>query len=428
MTHRFPALIAAPPPAQGRLWLTGARLFDGSGAPLRENTAILVEDGVIRRVADDREACPEGAHPVDLGRRVLMPGLTDAHTHASGRVPKTAKGAEGPLPGVAAHFLQAELRDYLRFGVTTIRVCGSQGLMPQTARQAMRYGAFRGPRLLTCGKIVSATAPGGRFYGDMYREADGPDDIRRAVREQIRAGADFVKVMTTGARSNELEDPQPLQLTEPELAAVTDEAHRMGYRVAAHAEGLDGCAAAIRHGVDTIEHGMYLHRRPDLLEAMAAAGQVLVPTLSGYYWMAGLGEAVDPATAQADPEMPPVLSELAQYNLEEGAASMRAARQAGVKIALGSDTSLAAGLEIQRMVHHGLTPAQALAAATMTAAEALDLDEYIGTVSAGKLADLLIVDGDPLTEPHLLSDPGRIWLVLQRGVPVAGQALANPAP
>ena len=159
----------------------------------------------------------------------------------------------------------------------------------------MRYGAFRGPRLLTCGKIISATAPGGRFYGDMYREADGPDDIRRAVREQIRQGADFVKVMTTGARSNELEDPEPLQLTEPELAAVTDEAHRLGYRVAAHAEGLDGCAAAIRHGADTVEHGMYLHRRPDLLAAMAAAGQVLVPTLSGYYWMAGLGESVDPA-------------------------------------------------------------------------------------------------------------------------------------
>jgi imidazolonepropionase-like amidohydrolase len=428
VTHRFPALIAAPPPAQGRLWLTGARLFDGTGTPLRENTAILVEDGVIRRVADAREACPDGARPVDVGQRVLMPGLTDAHTHASGRVPRTAKGAEEPLPGIAAHFLQAELRDYLRFGVTTIRVCGSQGLMPQQARQAMRYGAFRGPRLLTCGKIISATAPGGRFYGDMYREADGPDDIRRAVREQIRAGADFVKVMTTGARSNELEDPEPLQLTEPELAVVTDEAHRMGYRVAAHAEGLDGCAAAIRHGVDTIEHGMYLHRRPDLLEAMAEAGQVLVPTLSGYYWMAGLGEAIDPATAQADPEMPPVLAELAQRNLQEGAASMRAARQAGVKIALGSDMSLATGLEIQRMVHHGLSPGQALVAATKTAAEALDLDEHVGTVTEGKLADLTIVDGDPLAEPRLLGDAGRVWLVLQRGVPVAGQALISPAP
>jgi imidazolonepropionase-like amidohydrolase len=428
VAHRFPALIAAPAAAQGQLWLTGVRLFDGTGAPLRENTAILVQDGVIRRVADDREACPDGARPVDVGRRVLMPGLTDAHTHASGRVPHTAKGAEAPLPDVAAHFLQAELRDYLRYGVTTIRVCGSQGDLPQQARQAMRYGAFRGPRLLTCGKIVSATAPGGRFYGTMYREADGPDDIRRAVREQIRGGADFVKVMTTGARSNELEDPEPLQLTEPELAAVTDEAHRLGYRVAAHAEGLDGCAAAIRHGADTIEHGMYLHRRPDLLEAMAAAGQVLVPTLSGYYWMAGLGEVIDPATAQAHPEMPPVLAELAQRNLREGAASMRAARDAGVKIALGSDMSLATGLEIQRMVQHGLTPAQALVAATRTAAQALDLDEHIGTIAEGKLADLIIVDGDPLADPHLLADPDRIWLVLQQGVPVAGQALVNPAP
>lgn len=428
MAHRFPALIAAPAPAPGRLWLTGARLFDGTGTPLRENTAILVEDGVIRRVADDREACPDGARPVDVGQRVLMPGLTDAHTHASGHVPHTAKGAEAPLPDVAAHFLQAELRDYLRYGVTTIRVCGSQGDMPQQARQAMRYGAFRGPRLLTCGKIVSATAPGGRFYGTMYREADGPDDIRRAVREQIRAGADFVKMMTTGARSNELEDPELLQLTEPELAAVTDEAHRLGYRVAAHAEGLDGCAAAIRHGVDTIEHGMYLHRRPDLLEAMAAAGQVLVPTLSGYYWMAGFGEVIDPAAAQADPEMPPVLVELAERNLREGAASMRAARDAGVKIALGSDMSLAAGLEIQRMVQHGLTPVQALVAATSTAAQALDLGEHIGTVAAGKLADLIILNGDPLTEPGLLADPARIWLVLQQGVPVAGQALTNPPP
>ena len=165
----------------------------------------------------------------------------------------------------------------------------------------MRYGAFRGPRVLTCGKIISATAPGGRFYGDMYREADGPDDMRRAVREQIRAGADFIKVMTTGARSNELEDPDPLQLTPAELSAVADEAHRMGYRLSAHAEGLAGCEAAITIGADTIEHGMFLHQRPDLLDAMAAGGQVLIPTLSGYYWMAGLGDAVSESGASRAP-------------------------------------------------------------------------------------------------------------------------------
>ena len=126
--------------------------------------------------------------------------------------------------------------------------------------------------------------------------------------------------------------------------------------------------------------------------------------------------------------MPPILTWLAWHNLEQGAASMRAARLAGVPIALGSDVSLATGLEIQRMVHHGLTPAEALVAATSTAAEALGLGEHIGTVAEGKLADLIIVDGDPLTEPRLLSDADRIWLVLQLGVPVAGQALSRQAP
>jgi imidazolonepropionase-like amidohydrolase len=425
LAHRFPALIAAPRPAPGRLWLTGGRLFDGTDGAVRDGAAVLVEDGIIRRVGAASEPCPEGARLLDIGPRTLLPGLTDAHTHAAGRLPDTLRGAEQALPGTRAHFLQAELRAYLRRGVTTIRVTGSQGLAPQEARQAMRYGAFRGPRLLTCGKIISATAPGGRFYGDMYREADGPDDMRRAVREQLRSGADFIKVMTTGARSNELEDPDPLQLTPAELSAVADEAHRMGYRLSAHAEGLAGCEAAITIGADTIEHGMFLHQRPDLLDAMAARGQVLIPTLSGYYWMAGLGDAVSEAGASRAPEMPPVLVRLADHNLEQGAASMRAARDAGVKIALGSDVGSGTTLELQRMIRHGLTAAEALVAATRTAAEALDLGDRIGTVQEGKLADLLIVDGDPLSEPELLGDDSRIWLVLQLGVPVAGRALEN---
>jgi imidazolonepropionase-like amidohydrolase len=421
-------LIAAPAPGEGRLWLTGARLFDGTGGPLRDDAAVLVEDGVIRRIGRASEPRPEGARLLDVQQRTVMPGLIEAHTHILSETPQTLRGAEPFLPGTPGHFLQAELREFLRMGVTTVRFTGAQGEWPQEARQAMRYGAFRGPRLLTCGKIISATAPGGRFYGTMYREADGPDDMRRAVREQIRAGADFVKIMTTGARSNELEDPDPLQVTLAELAAVADEAHRMGYHLSAHAEGNPGSEAAITHGAHTIEHGIFLHQRPDLLDMMAENGQVLVPTLSGYYWMAGLGEAIDPEAAQRDPEMPPGLVDLADINLANGSASMRAARDAGVKIALGSDMPNCVGLEIQRMIFHGLTPAETLVAATSTAAHALGLSEHIGTVEEGKLADLLIVDGDPLATPELLADPAHIWLVLQLGAAVAGQALEQESP
>lgn len=432
MPHRHPSLLAAPAPASGRLWLTGARLFDGTGAAVRESAAVLVSDGVIERVGAASDPVPEGAQVLDLAGRMLLPGLIDIHMHVQGHEPEPVHGAEPLLPGTSPHFLQARLRNALRMGVTTLRNVGSQRLQPQEARQAMRYGAFRGPRLLTCGLIISATAPGGRFYGAMYREADGPDEMRKAVREQLRDGADFIKVMTTGARSNELEDPDPTQMTDAEFAAVVEEAHRMGFKVAAHVEGLDGTAAAIAHGMDTIEHGMYLNQRPALLEAMAAGGQVLVPTLSGYYWMGGLGEVIDPAQATIDGHMLPSIVELAHYNLKQGTLSMRAAQAAGVKIALGSDCQGVSGedtaLELARMVHHGLSAAEALRSATSVAAEAIGLKEHIGTVEAGKLADLLVVDGDVVADPVLLLDPQRIWLVLQLGEVVGGAALETAPP
>jgi imidazolonepropionase-like amidohydrolase len=175
--------------------------------------------------------------------------------------------------------------------------------------------------------------------------------------------------------------------------------------------------------MDTIEHGMYLNQRPELLEEMARKGQFLVPTLSGYYWMAGLGDdVVDAEGAESDPELVPMLVELARHNLEQGAASMRAARSAGVKIALGTDGG-ATSMELLRMIHHGLSPHEALVAATGAAAEALGIAEHVGTVEPGKLADLVVVDGDPLAEPERVHDPDRVWLVLQLGEPVAGAAL-----
>jgi imidazolonepropionase-like amidohydrolase len=414
---RLPSLLAAPPPAEGRLWLTGVRLFDGTGAAVREAAAVLVQDGRIERVGAASDAVPEGARVLDAGGRTLMPGLVDAHVHVKSHGFAPAAGAEPPWPGTAKHFVAAGLRELLRMGFTTVRDVGSFGDDVVEARQAMRYGAFRGPRLLTCGRIVSPTAPGGRFFDGMYREADGPDDVRRAVREQLRRGADFVKVMSTGARSVELEDPDPAQLTAEEMAALVDEAHRMGYRVAAHAEGLAGTELSIEHGVDTIEHGMYLHQRPDLLERMARTGQFLVPTLSCFYGVAGNEEGGE--------EWSQLLVELAEYNLEQADLTLRAARAAGVRIAMGFDWAPLGrdAIEIVRMVRHGLSAHEALVAATATAADALGLADHVGTVEPGRLADLVIVDGDPLADPELLLAPERIWLVLQLGEPVAGAAL-----
>ena len=147
MPARLPSLLAAPPAAAGRLWLTGGRLFDGTGAPVAEAAAVLVEDGRIARVGAATDAVPEGAQVVELGGRMLLPGLIDAHVHLKHEPRAPAHGAEPVRPGAAKHFVAAGLRELLRMGFTTVRDVGSYGDDVVEARQAMRYGAFRGPRV-----------------------------------------------------------------------------------------------------------------------------------------------------------------------------------------------------------------------------------------------------------------------------------------
>ena len=192
-------------PAERVLW--GARLLDGSGGAPLERAVVRVVGGRISEVAEARGELPDGA--IDLAGRTLLPGLIDAHCHVLSDVsrapafgPREHLHGEEPRPAALGHYILAKsARGYLEAGITTVRDVGSLDDEAIALRTAIELDVIPGPRILSCGRIVSATSPGGRIFGTMYREADGEDELRKAVREQFRRGADFVKVMATGARS-----------------------------------------------------------------------------------------------------------------------------------------------------------------------------------------------------------------------------------
>jgi imidazolonepropionase-like amidohydrolase len=397
------------------LW--NARLLAGRGGAPVEGASVQIADGRIEAIGRAGGDPPPGA--IDLAGRTLMPGLIDAHAHvlsdtsrSPGFGPPPPKHGDDPRPRELGYFILANMaRALLRAGITTVRDVGAFDGEAIVLRRAIELGLVEGPRILSCAKIVTATAPGARIFGTMYREADGPWEMRKAVREQIRDGADYIKIMATGARSVEREDPEPAQMTREEVAAVVDEAHRMGFRVAAHAEGLAGARIAVEEGVDTIEHGLSLHRAPELLDRMAERGIVLVPTLSTFHDLAERFAA----------EFAPRLVEQAQRQADDAQRTLIAAHTAGVTLAMGYDSGPpgTSANELVRMAKSGLGSAVAIRAATWGSARALGLDD-VGTLELGNVADLIVLDGDPLADPAILLDPASLWLVMQAGRTVAG--------
>jgi len=404
------------------LW--NARVIPGDGTPARERMAVGVRDGRIAWVEPAGGEDPP-AEALDCAGRALLPGLIDAHVHLSSSTERSPGfGPPEPLHGeeprqreLGYYVLAQSAAELLAAGVTTVRDVGSFDLEGVSVRQAVELGLLPGPRVLSCGRIISATSPGGAIFGSMYHEADGPDAMRHAVRRQLRDGASFIKVMATGARSVVREDPEPAQMTREELRAIVDEAHRMGFRVAAHAEGLQGTRMAIEEGVDTIEHGLALHRAPDLLAVMAELGTTLVPTLSTFHDVAD----------RFAPCFAPVLVDLAKRQAEEAALTVAAARTAGVPMAMGYDSGPPGAnlAELVRMADAGLTGGEAVVAATSAAARALGLDD-VGVIRPGAVADLVLVQGDPLADPAVLARREAIQLVLAGGRPVGG-GICRPA-
>jgi imidazolonepropionase-like amidohydrolase len=396
------------------LW--NVRLLDPEAGTATERRSLTIDDGHVTAIGEADGPPPADAR--DLGGATVLPGLIDAHCHvlsdterSPGFGPPPPLHGEAPRPAALGHYiLAAASARILRSGFTTVRDVGSFDDEASALKVAVDLGIVPGPRILTCCRIVSATAPGGVIFGSMYREADGPWEMRKAVREQIRRGADYIKFMATGARSVVAEDPEPAQMTLEEMTAIVDEAHRMGRRVAAHAEGLAGTRWAIEAGADTIEHGLSLHRDPALLDTMAARGVVLVPTLSTFHDLA----------ERFAPDFAPPLVEQAKRQLEEALQTVSAARAAGVILALGYDSGPpgASANELLRLAEAGLSPIEALRAATVGGAAALGRPD-LGRFSVGATADLVVVEGRPDLDLEVLTRPSAIVEVTRSGVAVS---------
>ena len=402
--------MRACPPVSEVLW--NVRLLDLEAGRATERRAITVDDGRVAAIDAAEGQAAAGAR--DLGGATVLPGLIDAHCHvlstterSPGFGPLPPLHGEAPRPAALGHYILAAAGERIvRSGFTTVRDVGSYDDEASALKEAVNLGIVPGPRILTCGRILSATAPGGAIFGSMYREADGPWEMRKAVREQIRRGADYIKFMATGARSVVAEDPEPPQMTLEEMTAIVDEAHRMGRRVAAHAEGLAGTRWAIEAGADTIEHGLSLHRDPALLDTMAGRGMVLVPTLTTFHDLAQRFAA----------DFAPALVEQAKRQLEEALQTVAAARAAGVILALGYDSGPpgASANELLRLAEAGLSPIEALRAATIGGAAALGRPD-LGRMAVGAIADLVVVDGQPDANLRLLTRPEAILEVRRSG-------------
>ena len=388
------------------------RSLDPGTGTATEHQTITFEGDTVAAIGDAVGEAPDGAH--DLGGATVLPGLIDAHVHVAsdtsrspGFGPPPAQHGEPPRPaGLAQYILAATADRILRSGFTTVRDVGAYDDEVLALRAAIDAGLVPGPRVYTCGRIISATAPGGEIFHSMYREADGPWEMRKAVREQIKRGAEFIKFMATGARSVVLEDPEPAQMTLEEMKAIVDEAHRMGKRVAAHAEGLEGTRWALEAGADTIEHGLALHREPKLLDDMAERGTVLVPTISTFHDLAERFANIFPA----------VLVEQAKRQLEEAMRTVDTARRAGVTLALGYDSGPpgSSAQELMRLLEAGLSVSEGLRAATLGGAAALGRDD-LGRLAVGSRADAVAIDGRPDEDPTVLTRPEAIRLVVGRG-------------
>jgi imidazolonepropionase-like amidohydrolase len=413
--------------------LVGANVIDGTGGPVVNDATLLVDGDRIDAVGPRGAVnLPPNTEVVDVSGLTMLPGLIDCHDHLASRNYDLASRFGLTEPASLRHLRVAKtMEQTLASGYTCVR---DAAWLDVGFKQAVEEGLIPGPRLVISVVIISPTGglgdhvcPAGHrrpFHTDPLLPsgvADGVDAVRAKVREMVRVGADVIKFGTTGgASSRQGHGPKDIAFGPDEVKALVDEAAALGRKTMCHALGGPGLRMAVEAGAGSIDHGCYLAEEPDLLKMMADKGIFFVPTLEVYEFHSTV----------AAPHVQERTKALLQIHRE----SIQQALAAGVKVVAGTD---AGGYvhgdnahEIELLVDRGLTPMQGIQAATGWAAECVGLEKEIGTLEAGKLADLLVVDGDPLRDVGVLRDRGRIKLVMKGGEAFVNRlpsAVAQPA-
>jgi imidazolonepropionase-like amidohydrolase len=410
-----PALRAAPVSETSSTQIIHAgRLLDRPGRPARGPSTLVIRDGRIVAVHDGLKSAVSLALPadtaiVDLSSKFVLPGLIDSHVHLDSDL----AGIEGLVEGMtrstaaAAYDAAVNARKTLRAGFTTVRNLGDGDGVTLALRDAIAAGKVPGPRIVDAGRSISATT--GHMDAtlglredlhpaiDIGNLCDGADDCRRAVRKQIARGANVIKFATTGGVNSRISAGLGAQMFEDEAKAIVETAHLYGRKVAVHAHGADGILMALNAGADSIEHGTLLDEAG--ARAFVKSGAYYVPTLST---VNGYRERL---AANPNAYTGEVLKKI-QWRIGVTGKSLRFAHARGVKIAFGTDAGVSKhgrnADEFELMVEHGMSPMEAIVAATVNAADLLGVADDVGTLEPGKAADLIAVDGDPLQDVRAL--------------------------
>ncbi len=416
--QQSPAGVGVSPEPTTMFVEAGRLLADPSNGVVQRGKTLVIRGNQVVEVRDGFVGDPAQGQVVDLRTAFVLPGLIDSHVHLTGQQNPNSRLEEVTLSDADQAMVGARYaRRTLMAGFTTVADLGAGNQAIFALRNAVRNGDVPGPRIIASGSSVSIHGGHGDING--YRDdvmhllssesiCSGADDCMRAVRTQVRAGADIIKITATGGVLSNTAAGLGQQFSDPELTAIVDSAHRMGRQVTAHAHGVDGINAFLRAGGDSIEHGTYLDDQS--IRLFKANGAWLVPTLLAGDFVARIASGPNnfftPAQTAKALEAGPKMLDMA-----------RRAHEGGVRIAFGTDSGVSAhgdnAQEFALLVRAGLTPLEAIQAATVGAAEHLRISSEAGKIAPGMPADIVAVSGDPLTD---VTELERMKFVMKGGV------------